>query len=105
MTRVVFRPEAEADLAAIALFIAEHSVERARTFVQRLRTRCNILATSPLAGRPRLELGEGLRSLFERPYVLIYRVDGDTAEIVAVLHAARDLPATITARISGKATH
>lgn len=105
MMHLAFRPEAEADLTAIALFIAEHSVERAYAFVQRLRARCRILEKSPLAGRPRPELGKDLRSLFERPYVLIYRVDGDVAEIVAVLHAARDLPATIAARIAGKPTH
>jgi toxin ParE1/3/4 len=105
MRRVVFRPEAEADLSAIALFIAEHSVDRARKFVERLRTRCKILESSPLAGRPRPEFGEGLRSLFERPYVLIYRIDGENAEILAVLRAARDLPATISARIAGKAQH
>jgi toxin ParE1/3/4 len=105
MTSVVFRPEAEADLTAIALFIAEHSVERAQAFVHRLRKRCSVLETSPLAGRARPELGVDLRSLFERPYVLIYRVDGDKAEIVAILHAARDLPATVAARIAGKLAH
>lgn len=105
MTRVVFRPEAEADLAAIGVFIAEHSEERALKLTQRLRARCRILETSPMAGRPRPDLGEGLRSLFERPYVLIYRIEGDLVEIAAVLHAARDLPSAIAARIQGKANH
>ena len=97
--RVVFRPEAEADLAAIALFIARHSVKRAKLFVQRLRERCAVLEAHPHIGRPRPELGEGLRSLFERPYLLIYRLKDDTAEIVAVLHSMRDLPAAIAARV------
>jgi len=41
----------------------------------------------------------GLRSLYERPYVLLYRLHGDTAEVVAVVHAMRDLPAAIAARL------
>jgi toxin ParE1/3/4 len=99
MPRVVFLPEAKADLAAISLFIAEHSVRRAKTFVKRLRDRCRILEGHPQAGRPRPELGEGLRALVERPYVLIYRHTEDRIEIVAVVHAMRDLPAAIAARL------
>jgi toxin ParE1/3/4 len=99
MTNVAFRPEAEADLMAIALHIAEHSPSRARDVVVRLKARAEILKAHPLAGRPRPELGEGLRSLSERPYVMIYRIVGDTAEIVAMLHGARDLPAALAARI------
>jgi len=99
MTDVVFRPDAEADLLMIALHIAEHSPSRARKLVARLKTRAEILKLHPLAGRPRLELGEDLRSLSERPYVLIYRLIGEHAEIVAILHGARDLPAALAARI------
>lgn len=66
MSGIVFRPEAEADLIAIALHIAERDVARARKLIARLRTRTQILATHPLAGRPRIELGDGLRSLSER---------------------------------------
>jgi len=102
MTRVVFRPEANADLAAIALFIAEHSVTRAGTFVKRLRDRCRVLESHPHAGRPRPELGDGVKSLFERPYVLIYRLEDDTAEIVAIVHAMRDLPAALAARVAAE---
>jgi toxin ParE1/3/4 len=100
MLRVVFRPEANADLAAIALTIAEHSVSRAKQFVKRLRDRCSILAQHPEAGRLRPELGEGIRALFERPYLLLYRVDGEIVEIVAVIHAMRDLPAALATRVS-----
>jgi toxin ParE1/3/4 len=99
MSRVVFRPEAEADLTAIALHIAIDSPLRAAKVVARLRQRCSILENHPLAGRSREELGEGVRSLSARPYVLLYCLTDDTAEIVAVLHGARDLPAAVAARI------
>lgn len=99
MTRVVFRPAAEADLLSIALSIADHSVDRARRVVTRLRQRSDILLRHPEAGRPRPELGDGFRSLSERPYVLIYRLLAGDVEIIAVLHGARDLPAALAARI------
>lgn len=100
MPRVVFLAEAKADLAAISLFIAEHSVRRAKAFVKRLRDRCRILENHPTSGRPRPELGEGLRSLYERPYLVIYREASDQAvEVIAVVHAMRDLPAAMAARL------
>lgn len=99
MTAIRLRPEAEADLQAIALHVAEHSVERARALVARLRGRCGILASHPFAGRPREELGEGVRALLERPYVILYVIDGETIEIVAFVHGARDLPSALAARM------
>jgi toxin ParE1/3/4 len=98
MTRVVFRAEAEADIAAIFLVVAEQSADRAQRLANRLRARVRILESHPFVGRLRPDLGEGLRSLYERPYLLVYRLNENDAEIVAVLHAARDLPAAIAAR-------
>jgi toxin ParE1/3/4 len=100
MSKLVFRPEAENDLEAIALYIAQSSLERASALVARLRRRTQILSTVPLAGRPRPEFGGDLRSLVERPYIIFYRVIGDNAEIVAIVHGARDLPTALAARIA-----
>jgi plasmid stabilization system protein ParE len=36
----------------------------------------------------------------ERPYIILYRVINDTAEIVAIVHGARDLPAALARRIA-----
>jgi toxin ParE1/3/4 len=101
--KVLFRPEAEADLIAIALFIGEHSPQRAIEFLARLRQRCAMLEQLPHAGRPREELGAGLRSLVERPYIILYRSVDSTAEIVAIVHGARDLPAVLASRIANEA--
>lgn len=97
--KVVFRPEAEIDLIEIALYIGEDDVRRAQTMVARLRKRSELLSKHPEAGRPRKELGEDLRGLFERPYLLLYRILPDAVEIVAILHAARDLPSALAARV------
>lgn len=102
MTQVVFRPEALADLAAIALYVAEHSVARANDLIDRLRERCNILEKHPEAGRRRDELAPGIRSLFERPYLILYRLKDGDAEIVAVIHAMRDLPASFASRVASE---
>lgn len=100
--KVLFRPEAESDLVAIALFISEHSQQRAIEFLARLRQRCAILEQHLHAGRPREELGAGVRSLVERTYVILYRVMDSTAEIVAIVHGARDLPAVLASRIANE---
>lgn len=100
MTRVFLRPEAEADLIEIALYIAESDVVRAQKLVTRLRKRLSTLTALPLAGRLRPEFAEGMRSLVERPYVILYRLVGEDAEIVAFLHGARDLPAALANRIA-----
>jgi plasmid stabilization system protein ParE len=99
MRAVVFRPAAEADFLAIAAYIAEHDPDRARSFVQSLRERCNAVAAHPNLGRSRHELGEGIRGLWEKPYVLLYRILESSIEIVAVVHGSRDLPAVMAARL------
>jgi len=102
MRRVLFRPDAETDLIAIALHVAEYSKERAAALLARLRSRCEILHAHPFAGRPRPEFGADLRALVERPYVILYRIAEHDAEIVAILHGARDLPATLAARLNSE---
>lgn len=37
---------------------------------------------------------ESLRELFEHPFRILYRVEGDDLQIVALVHAARTLPRT-----------
>lgn len=67
MKPVVFRPAAEADLLAIAAYIAENDPDRARKFIARLRQRCERLGARPNLGRLRPELGDDIRSLWEKP--------------------------------------
>lgn len=68
--RLVFRPEAEADLAAIYDHIAEDSPARAGRFVALLRERCGPLRRHPQMGRARDDLRPGLRGLPVERYLI-----------------------------------
>jgi toxin ParE1/3/4 len=96
--RLVFRPEAEADLTDIHDHIAGDSPVRAKRFVTLLRERCGALRQHPRMGRARDELRPGLRSLPVERYLVIYRVLEDAVEVVAVVHGSRDIEALFPGR-------
>lgn len=91
MRRLVFSPEAEADLIDIATFIARDNVVRARSFLAELEDRCGGLLDFPDKGRARPELAEGLRSLPHGAYVIFYTPGGAEVRIERILHGARDV--------------
>jgi toxin ParE1/3/4 len=91
MAQLRFTENAERDLVEIGNFIARDSPANAAQFVLHLEQHCSLLASHPLAGRTRDELALGLRSLAYGRYVIFYRALNDGAEIVRVLHGARDL--------------
>lgn len=88
---VNFSAEAEDDLFAIYVYVAEASgIERADGFDRRLRAACLKLANFPNRGTPQEEMAAGLRSIaFERRATIYYRV-GEAVEIVRVIYAGRD---------------
>jgi toxin ParE1/3/4 len=90
MPRILKRPLARTDLEEIWDFIADHSQERADSFVDRLDESIQTLALNPNLGRQRNELAEGLRSFPVGRY-LIYFPLPDGIDIVRVLHGSRDL--------------
>lgn len=91
MPQLRFTENAERDLADIGNFIARDNPINAARFVARVEEHCQLLAAHPLLGRARDELVPGLRSLTFGRYVIFYRALDDGAEIVRVLHGARDL--------------
>ena len=88
---VVLTAEAQSDLEQIAAYIAEQSVEATLSFVQRLRDKCESLADAP-RGYPLVPRYEqfGIRRRPFGNFLIFYRIDGDTIEIIHVLHGARD---------------
>ena len=94
MTPVRISAEAEADLDAIWLYIANDSPINADRFLERLvTTLTTTLSTLPLAGRSREEFEAGLRSFTVESYIAFCRVRKDMVEIVRIIHGARDLGA------------
>jgi toxin ParE1/3/4 len=87
------RPAALADLEDIFRNVLRGSASPtvAGRYVGRLRDRCRRITLAPQGGRPRNDIAPGLRSVpFERRVVIIYRVLGETVEIVNVFHGRRD---------------
>ncbi|WP_109482529.1 type II toxin-antitoxin system RelE/ParE family toxin [Paraburkholderia sp. C35] len=87
-------PAAKAELEAIGDYIARDNPRRAVSFVRDLRDKCMSLADMPLAFPlvPRYE-DQGVRHRVHGRYQIFYRVIGEPAEridVIHVLHGARD---------------
>jgi len=85
--RVVWSDEARSNLAAIRGYIAEFSPLAAQRFALKLVSAAEDLADSADRGRP---VGRRYRELaIIRPYLIRYRIDGETVLILRIRHAAR----------------
>lgn len=92
-------PAAEAELEAIGDYIARDNPRRAVSFVRELRDKCLSLADMALAFPlvPRYE-DLGVRHRVHGNYQIFYRVIGQPAEridVIHVLHGARDFAAIL----------
>lgn len=92
-------PQAEADVVAIACYIAESNPDAGERFVDAAYTTFRFLTTQPELGRPRRFTNStltGLRSWrvakFTR-HLIFYRFHDGVIEILRVVHGARDLDA------------
>jgi toxin ParE1/3/4 len=91
--KIVFAPQAIADLESAVRFIAKDNPEAAVRLGNGLLDRVSILENFPLVGsvysrRP------GIRKLVSRPYIIFYRVrlEEDCVDILRYWHAARPEP-------------
>ena len=91
--KVTFSPSARNDIIEIADYIASGNAAAAPLFVKSLADRCQRIAAAPEGGRPRPELGLGLRSVVFRHHVIFYSVEETTIRIERILHGARDIAA------------
>jgi len=83
--------QADQDLLEIAYYIAQNSIDAADRFIDRIHSRLELLAESPLMGRQRDDLAPSLRSFTVGKYVIFYRPTQDGIEVIRVLHGARDI--------------
>ena len=94
MRELRYTNDAARDLADISIHIASESGSRdlARRFTERIRAKCRLLASLPATlGTARPELRPDIRSTPCQAYVIFFRYQGDTLEIVNVLHGSRDV--------------
>jgi len=93
MARIIWSPEAVANLEEICKYIAEDSEYYASIFAQRIWELVETIATFPLAGRmvPEYRRKE-LRERIFHGYRIVYLVKPEAVEIVAIVHGARLLP-------------
>lgn len=95
--RLVFAPEARADLRRLSAHIARDSgAARAAAFVGRIETYCFGLTDFPERGTMRDGLWPGLRTVgFERRATIASTVKPDAVRMVRVLYGGRDLEAAL----------
>ena len=90
-------PEAESDLDAIWYYIATNSgsLETADRLIDSLVERFYLLSRHAFFGRPRNELGQGVRSFSIGEYLIFYRIveemTDQTVLVLRVLSGSRDL--------------
>jgi toxin ParE1/3/4 len=85
-------PEADEDLLEIWGYLArEASQQIADRQLQEIDEACAMLKSWPYVGRKRDELLAGMRSVPIPPYILFYRIEAGTVEIVRILHGRRDI--------------
>ncbi len=99
MRRLVYLSSARQDFRDILRYLTQESGDRAvaRLFVNRLQQQCAKLASLPGAlGRARPELRPEMRSFPYRGYIIFFRYEAETLEVVNVLEGHRDFPSLFT---------
>ena len=82
-------PQAIRDVDDIWLRIATDDPAAATRLVERLATGIARLADFPESGPARPEIGSGARSVTLGNYLVLYRVERDSVDIVRVVHGGR----------------
>jgi len=91
--KIVWSPEAIQDLILLRAYIAEESPAGAQRIVLRiLHDVEHLLPDNPQTGRPGRVPGTRELVIPRTPYIVPYRVQGATIQILRVFHGARRWP-------------
>lgn len=88
--RVELSAEAEADLEAIATFIAEDSVVQALHFVEELQSACRRITDFP---RRFPVFRDDVRKALHGSYLIFFKIEEDVIYVIHILHGATDYDA------------
>lgn len=101
--RVQWAEAAVRDLEELVSYIAADSPPNAERILDKLEKRARALGSAPARGRVVPELAHfGIRSwreLLVKPYRILYRIEADTVNILAVLDGRRDLQDLLLERL------
>ena len=101
--RVQWAEAAVRDLEELISYIAADSPLNAERILDKLEKRAQTLESTPVRGRVIPELAHfGIRNwreLIVKPYRIIYRIDEDTVNVLAVLDGRRDLQDLLLERL------
>jgi toxin ParE1/3/4 len=97
--RVVFSPEAEAQLVAIYRWIAEEATPTlAERFTRAIVDYCEKLESFPERGTRRDDLRPGLRTIgFRRRVTIAFAVEASAVTIIGVFYGGQDVEAVLQA--------
>ena len=96
MTLVRWTPQAVDDLRAIREFIGRDSPRYGRLVVERLFDATQRLEAFPLSGRVVPALArEDVREIILGEYRIVYRLKGETAELITVFRSSRLFPTAL----------
>ncbi len=90
MVRIIWSPDAAADLEEICDYIAKDSEHFAWVFAQGIINAIERLQIFPESGRIVPEYNQkGIREIIFQNYRIVYRIKPDAVEIVTITHGAR----------------
>lgn len=92
MPSIRLTTRARRDLASIAAYTKEvHGNRQAGVYSQLIQDAFKRLETHPKIGIDRSHLKTGYRSLLAGRHFILYRIDGDYIDIMAIRHQSEDL--------------
>lgn len=91
MKRFRNTPQAEADLDSITDYYVEVNPDAGIRLIDEITARCRQLAKQPRQGRPRGDLGAGIRSIVVNRYIIFFRASASGIDVLRVLHGSRDI--------------
>ena len=88
------------DLDQMLTYIVDASgfVRSAQAYIDRILARCAVLGDTPEIGRPRPDLGEGLRQVPMESAVILYIVRPSDLYVVRIFHGGQDYEAIMRDR-------
>ncbi len=100
---VFWTDTARSDLEEVIGYIAEDSVDKALSILDRLEAKAASLMTQSARGRivpelASLDVGQ-YHELIEAPWRIIYRIESDKIFVVALLDSRRDLTSILLQRL------